>query len=79
MNKAVAGQSSPDSYNVNFLAGLCALEESEYRRAREYFLTALCESKPSEPHYFTCASYLQLLAVLLDYIPLSWLRKLAVS
>lgn len=67
MNKLLTKHSDRFEYNANFLAGLCCLEESEYHQAREYFLSAVCESEPSDTHYFIYASYLELSGVLSDY------------
>ena len=64
MNKKKAIQ---PQYSDNFLAGICCLEESEYHQSRKYFLKAVCESSPSDDHYFIYASYLELSAVLSDY------------
>lgn len=51
-------------HNANFLSGLFFLGSSNYSRSRNFFLTAVNETDPVEPHYSIYQSYLGLLEVL---------------
>ena len=62
-------QRLPDNpvFNMDFLAGICCLWESDYQQARHFFLLAVTETEPLEVNHNVYVSYLALSDVLLDH------------
>ena len=54
-------------YDINFLSGICCLCESDYKQARNFFLSAVYDNYSQGKHYSVYQSYLGLADVLIDY------------
>ena len=55
------------AFNIDFLAGICCLWESDYQQARHFFLLAVTETEPLDVNHNVYSSYLALSDVLLDH------------
>ncbi len=62
-------QRLPDNpaFNIDFLAGICCLWESDYQQARHFFLLAVTETDPLDVNHNVYLSYLALSNVLIDH------------
>lgn len=69
MNKPLINQPNNQSYNTNFLSGICCLWESDYKQARYFFLKTVTETEtdPLEVNHDVYLSYLGLANVLIDH------------